>query len=187
MYTKRTLQTTLLATFVASALSACGGGGGYNDDPPAPPPAQQKQAPQISGLQDQTMNQDTSTPALPFQVSDADSGAGALTVTARSSDTSIIPAEGVLLDGSGGSRTLQITPAAEAIGSATVTIRAVDPDGLAAERIVRVQVDGVFVSFRGVTNEVFVMAEDDDERSMTGFTVTPDADDDPAAFDNLLQ
>jgi hypothetical protein len=186
MYTKRTLQTTLLATLVASLLSACGGGGGY-DDPPAPPPAQQKQAPQIMGLQDQSMNQDTSTPMLPFQVSDADSGASALTVTARSSDTSVIPAEGVVLDGSGASRTLQITPAAEVIGEATVTIRAVDPDGLSAERIVRVTVNGVFVSFRGMTNEVFVMAEEDDERSMSGFTVTPDADDDPTAFDNLLQ
>jgi hypothetical protein len=187
MSTKRTLQTTLLTTLVASLLSACGGGGGYDDDPPAPPPAQQKQAPQIMGLQDQSMNQDTSTPMLPFQVSDADSGASALTVTALSSDTSVIPEEGIALDGSGGSRTLQITPAADVIGEATVTIRAVDPDGLSAERIVRVTVNGVFVSFRGMTNEVFVMAEEDDERSMSGFTVTPDADDDPTAFDNLLQ
>lgn len=187
MCTKRNLQAALLTVLATSVLAACGGGGGYNDDPPAPPPAQQKQAPQITGLQDQSMNQDTATPMLPFQVSDADSGASALTVTAQSSDTSVIPAEGVVLDGNGGSRTLQITPAADAVGSAMVAIRAVDPDGLSAERIVRVQVNGVFVSFRGVTNEVFVMAEDDDERSMSGFTVTPDADDDPAAFDNLLQ
>jgi hypothetical protein len=186
MCTKRNLQTALLAALATSVLAACGGGGG-SDDPPAPPPAQQKQAPQITGLQDQSMNQDTSTPVLPFQVSDADSGVSALTVTARSSDTNLIPAEGILLDGSGGSRTLQITPAAEAIGETTVTIRAVDPDGLAAERIVRVTVNGVFVSFRTVTNEVFVMAEDEDERSLSGFTVTQDADDDPTAFDNLLQ
>jgi hypothetical protein len=187
MCTKRNLQATLLTTLAASVLSACGGGGGYDDDPPAPPPAQQKQAPQIAGLQDQSMNQDTSTPVLPFQVSDADSGANALTVTARSSDTSLIPEEGILLDGNAGSRTLQVTPAAEAIGEATVTIRAVDPDGLSAERIVRITVNGVFVSFRTMTNEVFATAEDADERPMSGFTVTQDADDDPAAFDNLLQ
>lgn len=182
MYTKRDLQATLLTMLAASLSSACTGGGGYDD-----PPAQQKQAPQIAGLQDQSMNQDTSTPMLPFQVSDADSGANALTVTATSSDTSLIPAEGVVLDGTGANRTLQITPAAEAIGAATVTVRAVDPDGLRAERIVRVTVNGVFVSFRTVANEVFAMGEDAEERSMSGFTVIPDADDDSAAFDDLLQ
>lgn len=179
MYINRKLNVALLATATAGLVAACGGG--Y--DPPQPPA---KQAPQIQGLADQTLPQDTSTPVLSFQVSDADSGAASVALTARSSDANLIPAEGIVLGGSGANRTLQITPAAETIGSATITIRGADPDGLLAQQTIRVQVNGVFVSFRAVVGEMFAVGENDDERTLSGFTFTLDADDDPAAFDSLL-
>src|SRR4030095_4089393 len=139
MYANRKLPLAVLAALVAGLVTACGGGGGY-DTP-------RQQAPQLQGLTDQSLPQDTSTPVLTFQVSDADSGAGSVTLTATSSDTAIIPAEGIVLGGSGGSRTLQITPAPEVFGDAMITIRATDPDGLAAQQMIRVTVNGVFVSF----------------------------------------
>jgi hypothetical protein len=178
MYINRKLSAALLATVVA----ACGGGGGYDDPPQLPA----KQAPQIAGLTDQTLPQDTSTTALPFQVSDADSDAASVTVTAQSSDTNVLPAAGIVLGGSGASRTIQITPATEAIGTATITIRAADPDGLVAQQMIRVQVNGVFVSFRAAVSDMFVARENDDERTLSGFTFTLDADEDPSAFDQLL-
>jgi hypothetical protein len=169
---------------LTAGLAACGGGSGGGNNPP-PPPA--RQAPQIVGLTNQTLPQDTSTPVLMFQVSDADSGASAVTVTAISSDQTIIPAAGIVLGGSGGNRTLQITPAADTIGNATITLRAVDPDGLVAQQMVGVMVNGVFVSFTNTLIDLFRDAENGEPRSLRGFTLDDDADDNPAAFDSLLQ
>jgi hypothetical protein len=182
MYANRKLGLAVLAALSAGLLPACSGGGGY-DSPPQPA----AQAPTIVGLADQSLPQDTTTPVLSFQVSDADSGADSVTVTATSSDPAIIPAEGIVLGGSGANRTLQITPAPEVFGEATITIRAVDPGGLAAQQIVRVTVNGVFVSFTTTVNEWFALAENDDERVLSGFTFTQDADENPAAFDVYLQ
>jgi hypothetical protein len=181
MYSNRKLSFAVLAALSAGLLMACGGGG-YNA-----PPAPAAQAPTIAGLADQSLPQDTTTPVLSFQVNDADSGAGNVVVTATSSDPSIIPAEGVVLGGSGADRTLQITPAAEAFGTATITILATDPDGLAAQQAVRVTVNGVFVSFTTTVNDWFALGENADEPLLSGFTFTQDADDNPAAFDALLQ
>lgn len=171
-----------MVLIAAAGLTACSGSGGGSTPAPS-----EKQPPQIQGLKDQSLNQDTATEPLPFQLSDADSAVGGLVVTARSSDASVIPSGGIALGGSGGSRTVQITPAAEAIGTATITVRAMDPDGLASEATFKVTVNGVFVSFLSTTNEVFGTAESGAVRSLVGFTFTQDADDDPAAFDTLLQ
>jgi hypothetical protein len=183
MNLNRKLGVALVAALTAG-LAACGGGG-YDGGGNPPPPA--KQAPTIVGLANQTLPQDTSTPVLTFQVSDTDSGANALTVTATSSDTTIIPAAGIVLGGSGANRTLQITPAAEVFGNATITIRAVDPDGLFAQQMVGVTVNGVFVSFTMRVMDIFGDAENAEPRSLRGFTFTQDADDNPNAFDPLLQ
>ena len=170
---------------LSAGLAACGGGGYDGGNSPPPPPA--KQAPQIVGLANQTLPQDTSSPVLTFQVSDADSGVNAVTVTATSSDPTIIPAAGVVLGGSGANRTLQITPAPEVFGNAMITIRAADPDGLFAQQVIGVTVNGVFVSFTTTVIDIFGAAENGEPRSLRGFTFTQDADDNPNAFNSLLQ
>jgi hypothetical protein len=181
MYCNRKLNLAVLGALSAGLLTACGSGG--YDAPPAPA----AQAPTIAGLADQSLPQDTTTPVLNFQVSDTDSGADSLTLTATSSDPSIVPTEGIVLGGSGANRTLQITPAPEAFGDATITIRATDPGGLAAQQVVRVTVNGVFVSFTTTVTDWFALDENADESTLSGFTFTQDADDDPTAFDALLQ
>ena len=70
---------------------------------------------------------------------------------------------------------------------AMITIRAVDPDGLSAQQVVRVTVNGVFVSFRDTVIDMFGRDENGEQHSLRGFTFTQDADDDPTAFDALLQ
>lgn len=169
----------------AAVLTACGGSDGYGGDNSPPPPA--RQAPQITGLANQTLPQDTTTPLLTFQVSDADSGANAVTITATSSDESIVPAAGIVLGGSGASRTLQITPAPDVFGSATITIRAADPDGLFVQAQISVTVNGVFVSFRNTLIDIFGDDQNGEPRTLRGFTFEQDADNDPTAFDALLQ
>lgn len=184
MHLDRKLSLAVLAVVSAGLVTACGGGGGYGGGN-SPPPA--GQAPTIVGLADQSLAQDTSTPVLDFTVSDADSDADSVTLTAMTSDESIIPAAGIVIGGSGSSRTLQITPAPEVFGDATVTIRAVDPDGLATQQTIRITVNGVFVSFTTTVNDWFALDENDDEPTLSGFTFTFDADDNPAAFEVLLQ
>lgn len=178
--------TAAIAVLTSALVAACGGGGydGGNGNQPQQPA---KQAPTITGLSDQSLPQDTSTPVLSFTVADSDSPVGNVTVTATSSDTNLIPAEGLVLGGSGANRTLQITPAADAIGMTMITIRAVDPDGLSAQATVRVAVNGVFVSFRDTVIDVFGRVENGEVKSLRGFRFTQDADDDPKAFDALLQ
>ena len=184
MNLNRNLGVAVIAALTAG-LAACGGGG-YDGGGNSPPPAA-KQAPTIVGLANQTLPQDTSSPVLTFQVSDGDSGANAVTVTATSSDPTIIPAAGIVLGGSGANRTLQITPAAEVFGNAMITIRAADPDGLFAQQVVGVTVNGVFVSFTTTVTDLFDDPENGEPRSLRGFTFTQDADDNPNAFDPLLQ
>ena len=111
---------------------------------------------------------------------------GANSVTTAISSTDDIRC-GVVLGGSGTNRTLQITPAADAIGNATITLRAVDPDGLVAQQMVGVMVNGVFVSFTNTLIDLFGDAENGEPRSLRGFTLDDDADDNPNAFDSLLQ
>ena len=66
---------------------------------------------------------------IAFSVSDAESAAGSLTVTANSSEQSIIPDAGLVLGGSGGTRSIAITPAADAFGG-PVTITLSVSDGI---------------------------------------------------------
>jgi hypothetical protein len=83
-------------------------------------------APTITAVASQTINANGATGALAFTVGDAETAATALTVTATSSNTTLVPAAGLVLGGSGASRTLTVTPAANAIGTATLTLTVSD-------------------------------------------------------------
>ncbi|MBC7984097.1 MAG: hypothetical protein H7Y02_09610 [Candidatus Obscuribacterales bacterium] len=170
------LRKALLATLTAGLLTACGGG--YKTPV--------NQAPQVSPLADQILLQDTSSTTLPFQITD-EAPPDQVRVSVESSDAAIIPVTGILLGGTGASRTIQLTPAEDAKGTAIVTVRATDPQGRSSARSFRVQVDGVFASFRDGITQTFAVDEAGSNRAVTGVTFTADADDDPVAFDTLLQ
>ena len=70
-------------------------------------------APTISDISDQTTNEDTPTAALAFTVDDVDSSLAGLTVTAVSGNAAVIPLSNIVIAaGSGGSRTVTLTPLA---------------------------------------------------------------------------
>src|SRR4029077_7047921 len=86
-------------------------------------------APAITALADQTIAEDGTTGALPFTVSDVETAAGALTVTAVSSDTTIIPNGNLtLVNLGGGNWTIAATPALNQNGG-PVTITVTVSDG----------------------------------------------------------
>jgi hypothetical protein len=90
-------------------------------------------APTISNIADQSINEDGSTGALAFTVGDAETAAASLTVTATSSNPSLVPAGGLVLGGSGASRTITVTPARDQTGSTLITVSVSDGAGSASD------------------------------------------------------
>ncbi len=88
--------------------------------------------PTLQDIADQIIPQDTSTPRVPFQIADPDDAATSLVVTAVSSDLDLVPAEGIVLAGTGGTRRLAVTPAAGQSGSAVIRVTVTDPSGAQA-------------------------------------------------------
>ena len=78
--------------------------------------------PTISDITDKTTNEDTATGAIPFTVGDAELDPAYLTVTATSSDLALVPVENISLGGSGVNRTIDILPAPNRSGTATITV-----------------------------------------------------------------
>ncbi|HUA68206.1 MAG TPA: hypothetical protein VMA13_06625, partial [Candidatus Saccharimonadales bacterium] len=88
-------------------------------------------APMISGLTNLTIFQDTSAGPISFNISDAESPDN-LTLTATSTNTSLMPDQNIVFGGSSSSPTLTLTPAAGQTGSSTISVVVTDPGGLTA-------------------------------------------------------
>jgi hypothetical protein len=79
-------------------------------------------APTISAVSDTTTPYNTPTASIPFTIGDPDNPVSSLIVTASSSDTSVIPASGITLGGSGANRTVALTPVTDSSGTSTITL-----------------------------------------------------------------
>ncbi len=85
--------------------------------------------PTITDIGNQSTNEATPTPAIPFTIGDVETAAGSLTVTATSSNTSLVPNANVVLGGSGANRTITLTPVANVSGTTTITVEVADGNG----------------------------------------------------------
>ena len=74
----------------------------------------------------QTISEDGTTGPLNVSVGDAESSAGALVLTGTSSNTGLVPNGNIAFGGSGASRTVTVTPAANQFGTATITLTVSD-------------------------------------------------------------
>jgi len=83
-------------------------------------------APTLSHITDRTINQDTSTGVISFTVGDVDTPAASLTVSADSSNPTLVPVGNMVLGGSGVTRTVAITPALYQSGRAVITLTVSD-------------------------------------------------------------
>lgn len=139
----------------------------------------QNDAPTISPIADQQIDEDASAGPLAFTVGDAETPAGALVVTATSSSPGLIPAGNIALGGSGANRTVSVIPAANQFGTADITLTVTDADGGTASVTFRVVVNPVNDAPIISPIEDVVMNEDGDV-TIT-FTVG-DAEADPASL-----
>ena len=77
--------------------------------------------PTISNVGNQTVNEDTATGAIPFTVADDFTAAASLTLAKSSSNTALVPSANIVFGGSGANRNVTVTPAANQLGTATIT------------------------------------------------------------------
>jgi hypothetical protein len=87
--------------------------------------------PTISVIPDQLISVDGSTGPVPFIVADPDTPVDALTLTAASSNPTVIPEESIVFGGSGAERTLTVAAAPASSGASVITITASDGTGQA--------------------------------------------------------
>lgn len=78
--------------------------------------------PEIGAIANQAVEENGTSAAIVFSVSDFETAAAELVVSAASSNSSILTADGISLGGSGSSRTITLTPEYGASGSAVVTV-----------------------------------------------------------------
>ncbi|MBM3969022.1 MAG: YHYH protein [Planctomycetes bacterium] len=82
--------------------------------------------PSFSFISDRTIYLNTSTGPLNFTFSDTQTPISQLNVEFDSSNRTLVPLSGVVLNGSGASRTVTVTPAANQVGTTTIKLSAVD-------------------------------------------------------------
>jgi endo-1,4-beta-xylanase len=78
--------------------------------------------PTISNITDKTTPENTPAGPFSFTIGDAQTAAAALTVSAVSLNTNLLPTANIVLGGSGASRNLTLTPATNQFGSAAVLL-----------------------------------------------------------------
>jgi PKD repeat protein len=82
--------------------------------------------PQISSIDNLTINEDTVSNTIYFNISDIETDASELDVYASSSNTNLIPVENIVFGGTNENRSFVITPTENQNGTATVTITVSD-------------------------------------------------------------
>lgn len=167
-------KITAVAFSAAAALAACGGSSPHNA------------APKVATIADQSLDQDTPTAPLSVMVSDVETPADKLQITLATSDPAVIPMDGLQLAGSGGSRTLTVTPAQGVTGTATVSLVVIDAAGASTTSSFKVTVKPVLAQFGALSKSLYAQADTADPQRVDNVTFTFDADDDPDAFDMLL-
>lgn len=95
-------------------------------------PTDDNNAPTISDVADQTINENTATASLGFTVADADGDP--LIVTATSSNPALLPVGNIVISGTGSNRTVMATPVANGFGTAVVTLQVSDGQAIATDQ-----------------------------------------------------
>jgi len=90
------------------------------------------EAPTLAAVADQTLAINTASAPIPLLLGDANDPVASLTLAGSAANPALIPPGGIAFAGSGASRTLVLTPAANASGTTTVTLVVGDGTALAS-------------------------------------------------------
>jgi formylglycine-generating enzyme required for sulfatase activity len=92
--------------------------------------------PTISDIADQTINEDSYTGELAFTIGDAQTAVGSLTLTGKSSNTTLVPNANIVFGGSGANRTVTVVPASSQTGTVIITVTVSDGSLSASDTLV---------------------------------------------------
>ena len=159
---------------ISVLVGACSSGG---SDAPPPPPA--NMAPTISQIQDQSTTANQASAPIAFTVSDED--VGSLSFTLMSDNQPVVPDDGLVLGGSGTSRTLTVTPVVDTLGDSMLTIIVTDTGGLSASASFLLTIAAEQQSLQQFTRDTFALAADGDPELINAVEFTQDAEDDDFA------
>src|SRR3954469_24920216 len=131
------LKSSSSALLVATTLvvAACSS----NDTPK--PTTPQNAAPTIAAVANQSVNQDTVIGPISLAINDSETATDMLQVVASADNANVIPADGIVLSGSGATRSLTLTPFEAATGSTTIAVLVTDGQGGSATRTFTVAVN----------------------------------------------
>ena len=85
--------------------------------------------PTISIAANLQVEENSTSPVIPFSVGDTETPAGELKVVAVSSNPALIPSGNIVFSGSGMNRSLVVVPAANQSGTVSITLTVSDRDG----------------------------------------------------------
>jgi hypothetical protein len=113
------------------------------------------ETPTISAIAPQTVPENTPLGAVPFLVGDSDGDAAALTVTAISSDQTIVSDANLTIGGSGAERTIAVTPNVAVRGDTTITLTVSDGADSATTTFTLSVTMGTYYLAEGATGTFF--------------------------------
>src|SRR5262249_14130431 len=97
--------------------------------------------PEISAISDLMIEEDTTSPSIPFTVDDVETAADERLLSATSSNQGLVPNGNILLAGNGNNRTIVFTPTSGQVGTTIITI-SVSDGSLSTNRAFTVLVNG---------------------------------------------
>jgi hypothetical protein len=173
-------QVRNLPVLVAAACAAAACSGGHSSGV-APPPASTPLT--VGPIANMSVAQDTkvTVPVISTEVP-----ASTLTLTATSSDTTLLPPGAIQVVTGGGAQQLNLTPADGAVGSAIITVTVTDSKGQSVKQTFNVTFNPVYASFAALALGTFAESDTATPAPVLGKTYLDDADD-PSTFSALLQ
>jgi hypothetical protein len=181
--TTRKTDIARLALLAAATLVVAACSRNDYDMPDPPPPV--NAAPTVADIPDRASNQDTTVGPIEFTIGDRETAAADLMVTAVADGTSVVPADGITLGGSGAVRTIALTPLEAATGTVNVTVTVTDAAGSFGRSAFQVMVNARPASVRDAVLTTIAKGGADEVTPVNGFTFTQDADDE-AVFAPLI-
>ncbi len=158
--------------FVAMVLciAACSS----DNNPPQPPP---NQAPTIAQVANQSIEANQSTP-VSVNIADDQTAASQLQLVAVSDNDQLVPAAAIVINGSGATRELIITPTGASTGSAQITLTVTDAQGVSASTMFALSVVPESVSYAQFLRDVFRDDKNSVPRDVNSREFIQDAGDD---------
>ncbi|MEM6900808.1 MAG: hypothetical protein AAF583_13695 [Pseudomonadota bacterium] len=167
---KKIISARRLSSFSAPAsillfVAACSSGGSGN------------QAPRLGAIDDVELFANEISLPIEVRVADRD----AVSLTAMSSDPSIVPASGIEIRAEGSVFELLLTPVPATLGVASITVIATDSGGLTDQAEFQVVVTPQEVSFSRFLRDVFAAGPDQPATDVNTRVFLADAQDDDFA------